>query len=322
MKTSVALCTCNGGKYIARQLQSIAEGTVLPDEIVVCDDRSTDDTILQIERFAAATPAIAVHVVINESRLGSTHNFEKAIGLCQHDIVFLCDQDDVWHADRVERSLAEFLDPQVGGVFADAELVDDDLKPLGKKMFEYLGIRHFIERNHADLFGRLLFKPFVTGATMAFRRDLVKKVHPYPSSRFFIHDGWLALTIAGMATLRVLDRPLISYRQHTGQQVGTMLSGIQQSPNNKPVIRYPLTRREFSEFYDELSRLFAGLPLRREALAVFAQAIAHNNRRLTMAQHGILGRSLEVIRELSTGRYHQFSTGFQSAAKDIIKPIY
>lgn len=321
MRTSVALCTCNGGKYIARQLQSIAEGTVLPDEIVVCDDRSTDDTLVQIERFAAATPAIAVRVFVNETRLGSTHNFEKAIGLCQYDIVFLCDQDDVWHAERIERSLTEFMDPEVGGVFADAELVDDDLKPLGKRMFEYLGIRHFIERNHADLFGRLLFKPFVTGATMAFRRDLVKNVHPYPSSRFFIHDGWLALTIAGMATLRVLDMPLISYRQHTGQQVGTMLSGIQQSANDKPVIRYPLTRREFAEFYDELSRLLAALPLRREASAAFVHAIAHNNRRLAMAQHSIVGRSIKVARELATGRYHQFSTGFQSAAKDIIKPI-
>lgn len=320
MKTSVALCTCNGGKYIARQLQSIAEGTVLPDEIVVCDDRSTDDTLVQVERFAAATPGIQVRVFVNETRLGSTHNFERAIGLCQYEIILLCDQDDVWHTARIERSLQAFEDPRVGGVFSDAELVDDNLNPLGQRMFAYLCIRHFIEQDHADLFGRLLFQSCVTGATFAFRRELAERVRPFPISRFFIHDGWLALTISAMAKLAVIDAPLISYRQHAGQQVGTMLSGIQQpSAGAKPVIRYPLTRREYAEFYDELAPLLASLPLRQEARMRFAEAIAHNDQRLAMGNKTV-ARPFAIACELIAGRYHRYSSGFQSAAKDMIRP--
>jgi glycosyltransferase involved in cell wall biosynthesis len=320
MRTSVALCTCNGGKYIARQLQSIAEGTVLPDEIVVCDDRSTDDTLAQIERFATATPEIPLRLFVNETRLGSTHNFEKAIGLCQFDIVFLCDQDDVWHAERIERSLQVFEDPAVGGVFSDAELVDDNLNPLGQRMFAYLCIRHFIEQDHADLFGRLLFQSCVTGATLAFRRELAERVRPFPASRFFIHDGWLALTIAAMAKLEVIDAPLISYRQHAGQQVGTMLSGIQQPPaGSKQVIRYPLTRREYAEFYDELAPLLETLPLRQEAHMRFAEAVAHNDQRLAM-RNKTVARPFAIARELISGRYHRYSSGLQSAAKDMIRP--
>jgi len=318
MKTSVALCTCNGARYIGAQLQSIADGSVRPDEIVVCDDRSDDNTLDLVADFARAS-GIAVHIHRNEQRLGSTRNFEKAIGLAQYDIVFLCDQDDVWRTDRIERSLREFADPAVGAVFSDAELVDEQLQPLNKRMFDYLGIRHFIEKNHADLFGRLLFKPFVTGATMAFRRELATRVTPYPVSRFFIHDGWLALTIAGMAHLRVIDEPLISYRQHGGQQVGTMLSGIAQAPDAKPVIRYPLTRREFAEFYGELTPLLAALPLRPDARARFAQAVAHNDRRLSMGARTVT-RPLAIAQELVTGRYHHFSTGFQSAVKDMLYP--
>lgn len=319
MKTSVALCTCNGGQYIGEQLRSIADGTVVPDEIVVCDDRSTDDTIALTEVFAASTPAIDVRIIVNDQRLGSTHNFEKAIGLCRHEIVFLCDQDDVWFPDRIERSLAAFADPAVGAVFGDAELVDGDLRPLGKRMFEYLDIRHVVENDHSDLFGRLLHKPFVTGATMAFRRSLALRTNPYPASRFFIHDGWLAIAIAGMAKLHVIDAPLISYRQHGGQQVGTLLSGIAQAPNSKPPIAYPFTRRGYAELYAELEPRLASLPLRAEARTRFADAVAHNEQRLAMRGR-ILARPLAIARELLMGRYHRYSSGFASATSDLVRP--
>jgi len=318
MKTSVALCTCNGARYIGAQLQSIADGSVRPDEIVVCDDRSDDNTLELVADFAR-TSGIIVHIHRNKQRLGSTRNFEKAIGLARYDIVFLCDQDDVWRADRIERSLREFADPAVGAVFSDAELVDEQLQPLNKRMFDYLEVRRFIEQDHAALFGRLLFRPFVTGATMAFRRDLAARVSPYPTSRFFIHDGWLALTIAGMARLRVIDEPLISYRQHGGQQVGTLLSGIAQAPNAKPPIAYPFTRRGYAEFYRELEQALRDLPLRPEARACFAEAVAHNEQRLAMRAR-TLGRPLAIARELLKGRYHRYSSGYASAASDLVRP--
>lgn len=316
MKTSVALCTYNGAKHIVAQLRSIAAGTVAPDEIVICDDRSTDDTLALIEAFAETTP-IDVRIHRNPGQLGSTRNFERAIGLARYDIVFMCDQDDVWRADRVERSLREFADPAVGGVFSDAELVDEALNPLGERMFEHIGVRDYIERHHADLFDRLLIKPFVTGATMAFRRELADRVSPFPTSRFFIHDGWLALTIAGMAKLHVIDEPLIAYRQHAGQQVGTILSGT--AVVAKATIRYPENRREYVDFYRELTPLLAALPLRPEAAAMLASAKAHTDRRMAMGGKSVT-RPIAIMQELLRGRYHRYSTGIQSAVKDLLYP--
>lgn len=318
MKTSVALCTCNGARYIDAQLHSIAAGSIRPDEIVVCDDRSDDNTLDLTAEFAR-TSGITVHIHRNEHRLGSTRNFEKAIGLARFDIVFLCDQDDVWRVDRIERSLREFADPSVGAVFSDAELVDEQLQPLGKRMFDYLGIRDLILKDRADLFGRLLTKSFVTGATMAFRRDLAMRITPYPASRFFIHDGWLALAIAGMSRLVVIDEPLISYRQHGGQQVGTLLSGIAQNPAAKPPIAYPFTRLGYRELYAELEQGLSGVSLRPAAKARLADAVAHNEQRLAMRGR-ILARPFSIGRELLKGRYHRYSSGLASAASDLIRP--
>ena len=92
---SVAMCTYNGSRHLSEQLESIGTQTRLPDELVICDDCSSDDTIRIIERFSASAP-FAVRLEINTQNLGSTKNFEKAIRLCQGDLIALADQDDVW----------------------------------------------------------------------------------------------------------------------------------------------------------------------------------------------------------------------------------
>ena len=87
MKTSVALCTFNGEKYLRKQLDSILEQTVAVDEIVVCDDLSTDATLSILNQYKETFPNIfKIHA--NEKNLRSVKNFEKAISLCENEIVF------------------------------------------------------------------------------------------------------------------------------------------------------------------------------------------------------------------------------------------
>ena len=94
MKTSIALCTYNGEKFLREQLDSIALQTLLPDELVACDDRSCDSTMEILQEFRERV-SFPVHIHQNEENLGSTKNFEKAIKLCSGDIIALCDQADV-----------------------------------------------------------------------------------------------------------------------------------------------------------------------------------------------------------------------------------
>src|SRR5262249_18454629 len=101
-RLSVALCTYHGASYVDAQVASLTRQTRLPDELIVCDDLSTDDTVSILERFARAAP-FPVRIHVNEQTLRSTKNFEQAISLCSGDVIFLCDQDDVWEPEKLAR---------------------------------------------------------------------------------------------------------------------------------------------------------------------------------------------------------------------------
>src|SRR5207253_4621935 len=126
MKLSVAMCTYNGASYLQEQFDSIAMQTRLPDELVICDDVSVDTTKEITDKFAAVAP-FAVKRHFNENNLGSTKNFEKAIGLCQGDIIALADQDDEWSPIKLEQLEAALASSaKTGLVFSDAEVVDQN----------------------------------------------------------------------------------------------------------------------------------------------------------------------------------------------------
>src|SRR5215217_2190591 len=100
MRISIAMATYNGAGYLQEQLESFLSQTRQPDELIVCDDGSGDATLDILERFRQSVP-FAVQIHRNETRLGFTKNFEKALLKCSGDLVFLSDQDDVWFAPKV-----------------------------------------------------------------------------------------------------------------------------------------------------------------------------------------------------------------------------
>src|SRR6185503_21242379 len=135
MNLSIALGTYNGAVHLKEQLQSYATQTRTPDELVISDDQSTDDTTRLIEEFAAAA-GFPVRLSVNESNLGIAKNFEKAISLCRGDVILLSDQDDVWHSDKLESVERIFeAKPQLSLVFSNAELVDEKLASAGETLF-------------------------------------------------------------------------------------------------------------------------------------------------------------------------------------------
>lgn len=102
MKVSICLCTYNGEKYLKEQLQSIVNQTMLPDEIVVCDDCSTDKTVDILNDFAKSNPFILWKIFVNKHNVGWKVNFRNCIERAEGDYIFLSDQDDVWKLDKIE----------------------------------------------------------------------------------------------------------------------------------------------------------------------------------------------------------------------------
>ena len=253
LRISVAMCTFNGGRYLEEQLESIGAQTRLPCELVVCDDGSTDDTIAIIKRFQAKA-VFPVTVVQNTVRMGSTRNFDQAIGMARGEFIALCDQDDRWLPQKLER-LSDCLiaNPFLGGVFSDAELIDGDgrrvrMTLFGRHRFTAAKQRSFVNCPTATL----LKHDVVTGATLMFRSSIRRYCSPIPST--WVHDGWLAWMLALHSRVMLIAEPLIEYRIHAGQQLG--VSSSHATSGSKE------TRRQFysrvaRQFEDLLNRVLA-----------------------------------------------------------------
>ena len=328
MRISVAMCTYNGAEFLAAQLASIAGQTRVPDEIVVCDDASTDDTRRVLESFARTSPT-PVSLYFSKQNTGSLKNFERAIGLCTGDVIVLSDQDDVWRADKLQLLEQALRDhPSAGLVFSDAELVDKNLNSLGRRMWDQVGFdahKQKLIRTGKSL-DVLITGWTVTGATMAFRSDYVKLALPIPSNIAMIHDGWIALTVASVAEVLFIDEPLIKYRQHERQQVGAPKRGgpEEPQPSGFQAFETALRRRNSAaDLYQILSVLEQRLAAAqngfncRRALAFVADYSLHLDVRANLPRKR-LSRLPRILRELMTMRYHEYANGFKSAAKDLV----
>src|SRR5947209_2797042 len=198
MRISVALCTYNGSKYLKEQLDSIASQSLLPDELVICDDGSLDATESIVRAFEK-TALFKVVFLRNEKNLGSTLNFEKAISCCSGDLIALCDQDDLWLPLKLEKLTAAIeADARIGGAFSDALLIDGSGRDLASTLWSQ--VQYIPDRNSTDLDRKTLLRHnVVTGATMMFRSSLRPMLMPIP--RQWVHDGWLAWMLVLKARL-------------------------------------------------------------------------------------------------------------------------
>ncbi len=128
MKISVCMGTYNGAQYILEQLQTIYEQSRVPDEVILCDDGSKDETVKIIREFIENNGLQAKWKLYeNKENKGYPANFYYAMGLCTGDVVFLADQDDLWHKDKI-KTLAEYLErnPDVKCVCCKFELIDSN----------------------------------------------------------------------------------------------------------------------------------------------------------------------------------------------------
>jgi glycosyltransferase involved in cell wall biosynthesis len=216
---SVAMCTCNGARYLQEQLDTIAAQSRRPFELVIADDRSSDGTIELLEQFAQRS-AFAVHIHQNASRLGSTRNFDRVIRFCRGDYIALSDQDDRWKPEKLAR-LGEMLDQHAGAgmVFSDAMLIDGASQPAVGTLWRSLRFSRETRALFAANPGAVILeRPVVTGATMLFRRSLLKHFSSMPSA--WVHDGWITWMSILWAEALFTEEPLIEYRVHAAQQLG------------------------------------------------------------------------------------------------------
>lgn len=322
---SVALCTYNGARFIEEQIRSICAQTLPPHEIVLSDDASRDDCIAVAQRAHEAcaraghdgTMRPSLRILRNEPALGVTRNFEQAVQACTGDYIALCDQDDIWHPEK----LARLVDALESGnrpslVHADARLVDSQGRPLGATLFGSLAVSPAeldqVHRGHA--FEVLLRRNLVTGATTVFRRTLLKQALPFPPG--WLHDEWLGLVAAAQGGVDLVEWCCIDYRQHGANQVGA----ARLSPAGK--VRKAMAPRE-----DDAPRRAAKARLLVERLQALSipeamvekarMRLLHQERRAALPRFRP-ARLMPVAKEWASGRYDAYDYGVQGVIRDLL----
>ncbi|MDR6904629.1 cellulose synthase/poly-beta-1,6-N-acetylglucosamine synthase-like glycosyltransferase [Agromyces sp. 3263] len=326
-RVSVALGTHNGVRFLPQQLESILAQTSPVNEIVLSDDASSDNTTALARQVVAAhraaTDASTPELVVldNSTALGVTANFEQALRAASGDLIALCDQDDVWHPDRVERALREFAArPGLDLVAAEARLVDDADEPIGSSLFETLGVDDGLRRRLASdaAFEELLKRNVLTGATMMVSRSLVERAAPFPAS--WVHDEWLAMVASVGGGIAVVAEPLIDYRQHGGNQIGVARLG----PGGRVArLREPRTERN--------AKLLARAEDLAERLPSIATGDAHvESEARAKLDHELMRQAIPprrlrrltpVWREWRSGAYSRYGRGAQDVLRDLVQPV-
>ncbi|MPR34271.1 glycosyltransferase family 2 protein [Salmonirosea aquatica] len=306
---SVALCTYNGEKYLPEQLESIVGQSIPVHELVVCDDGSSDRTLEILRRFSDDSP-FPVRIFQNTTNLGSTRNFEKCLSLCQGDILFLCDQDDIWRADKVAKQVGYLQEhPDVDAVFSNAQIIDGFSEPTQSTIWQEVEFNESSQqlwkagKAHEILFGGFV----VTGATLALRRSTLAHLRPFPMHiPKLIHDAWIALALSLEGKIQFIAEPLVYYRMHASQQVGF---GSRMEPVR---LKDRLSRdraeklapiRQKADDIHKIYMLLRELPyIPREKLIKLYLRQKHFERRASLPDNRF-PRLIPVLKEVVAGRY-------------------
>ena len=329
---SVVLCTWNGALWLPDFLRSLAAQDLVPDELVVQDDNSTDGSAALVKEFAETAP-FPVLLEINHERIGSTRNFERAMARSRGQIVALADQDDLWYPNKLARLVAVLdEDPILTLAFSDADLLDASGVPTGRRLWDSRGNARYL-RGHEVVPGTMFARRALsTGCTMAARRRGVDAALPFPATLDdpcapMRHDRWLSLVAAAVGTVRAVPEPLLGFRVHPDQQTG-VLTRRQLAVRLQEAARAALAGHDPVLAQEHLARArqVAEAASRADELGDFEEAdalrrIAEHHR--VRADLGTSRRAQlrQIATEVTEGGYDRSLLGAASAAADVARAL-
>jgi glycosyltransferase involved in cell wall biosynthesis len=319
MKISIALAVFNGEKYLQEQLQSFMLQLRLPDELIVCDDGSNDTSISIIEDFKKNAP-FNVLFHRNTENLGYVKNFEKAIGYCTGDIIFLSDQDDVWLPEKIQ--LIEkifFSTPEVMVVLNNMDICDEKL--------QLTGLTTLGQIRSAGMKDEVLSY----GCCTAFRSSIKSLALPIPDS--YSHDAWINQFGKSMGRWFLYEASLQLYRRHSSASSNWITSSPEKikrqdlksfATEAKPWVAYELRAKLLFNVRGRLdlcgpaflsSQVYVTDLL--DNIYCLDKEIEAIRKRVFLMKAGYLRRKLLALDLLFRGGYRNFS-GLKSFAKDFL----
>lgn len=321
MKISIAMTSYNGEKFIKEQLESFMLQTRQPDELVITDDGSTDSTEEIVKNFSLLAPfPVVFHR--NSTNLGFVKNFEKAMSLCQGDIICLSDQDDVWDKSKLT---------VVGQCFSESpgtQLVINDQFVCDGGLVNY-GFTSFEKARRLGLGDDWV----IYGCCTSVRKSFFDLVSPFPDD-FPGHDTWLNKLAIYMGVRRIVEQPLQKYRRHEENTSSTVVSDSGGGGFLHALRKYGLSDSsdqwnleiEYLKLYcDRIVKVaeFGDLNVSDNVISESVRHIEERvdllEKRIKLVGRGKFWRFFQVCFFWVQGGY-RYNQGWKSAVKDMIRP--
>lgn len=247
---SVAMATYNGEKYIKKQLESIYNQTKKADEVIICDDMSTDDTVKIVQKFINDNNLKkSWKIIVNDKNLGYIKNFIKAISLTKGDYIFLSDQDDIFYLNKFE-VMVEILkkNPKCILLNGDFENIDEN----GKKIKSVRTCSRYKRKTGLKKidFRNWLYQSSFPGFSMCFKSVIREKLIDINLDYCYGHDQLIGLLAISEDGNYITNNILSGYRIHFDNTTG----GKNIMNNYSISKRIEVKKKEFFE-YEKLRNL-------------------------------------------------------------------
>lgn len=314
MKISVAVAACRGGRFIGAQLASIAAQSRLPDEVIICDDGPDEATALAVQKFSGELP---LTYQINPVPLGVTGNFNKVLSLSTGEVVFLCDQDDVWYPQKIAEMSRFFAPGKIVGAFCDSDIADENGNVTGVTHLEtrgYGNLRRIPAGVWQGQFAASCRRFPAAGHDMAVSAALLKKLLPLPELPA-CHDNYLGIAAAALGAWRIYPGSLGIFRRHGAScsGAGRKMSLIEQWHEAQKSVKDNTFAWNAALFQAVLSRL-PELP--DEVRLMLQRRMEHSRNRAAM-NTGFWKRLPLICREIGAGNYRKFGRGWKNVVQDL-----
>lgn len=290
MTVAVAIAIYNGERFIEEQLDSLLNQSRKPDQVVLCDDCSFDESVEIVSRF------VSTHgledswcIYINRENMGFARNFYHACSLCNADIIFLCDQDDVWEETKIEKML------QIFAIRPDIHLLSCKYSVINMEGNQQRGILvdkpgQTDEVSPVDI-NSLLTSFRWPGMTMAMRASFFYEIFPIVKNSHIPHDFLFALLAAEMNSFWEIDFAGVRHRRHNAnaaREEHRVFKNLQLSRKLRDIAEYNVMLKSIIQ---------EGIPMSSSSFAKLTDRLEFSERR----EHALKSRSLLDILLLNFG---------------------
>ena len=247
-RVDILLASFNGEKYLRDQLDSILNQTYTNFRLLISDDYSTDNTRIILDEYKKKDDRI--QIFYQEKNLGVVSNFEFLLKKVESKFFMFADQDDIWKEEKIEKSVNKMIETNSDLVYSDLEVVNEKLEVTYASYWKLKGIYNKIVKYNN--FESLYLNNFVTGCTIISKKEWIDKILPLPkTSKYVLHDYWMALIISETGKITYIEEPLMKYRQHKNNSIGSK------------------KRSEEMKTLDEIRQLF--IEVKKEHFSVFIE---------------------------------------------------